>query len=140
MGEHYRPAHETHLGSPSLFSCFFYLCRVAIQLRIYGFAKTLKSVRESNTKICYDGVEWSPLVARTAHNIAIAGALFPGRARCLEQSLALIAMLRRRGVRVEFKLGVQPYRFRAHAWVEYNGLPVNESGEVIDGLVSLPSI
>jgi len=76
----------------------------------------------------------------TAHNIAVAGALFPGHARCLEQSLALFICLKRHGAPVVLRFGVQPYRFRAHAWVECEGVPVNELGETIRGLACLPEI
>ena len=56
----------------------------------------------------------------------MAGALYPGRALCLEQSLALYYLLRRRGVPVRYCQGVQPYPFEAHAWVEYGGTPIND--------------
>jgi transglutaminase-like putative cysteine protease len=61
----------------------------------------------------------------------MAAVFYPGRARCLEQSLALYVLLRRRGVPVRLRLGVQPYPFNAHAWVELNGAPLNERVETV---------
>ena len=70
----------------------------------------------------------------------MAALFYPGRARCLEQSLALYVLLRRRGVPAELKLGVQPYPFNAHAWVELNGSPLNERLETVRQFVPLPGL
>jgi hypothetical protein len=74
----------------------------------------------------------------TAEKVAFAAAFFPGRARCLEQSLALYGLLRRADVAVTFRLGVQAYPFAAHAWVEHCGEPVNEKRELLNSYVPLP--
>jgi hypothetical protein len=113
---------------------------VVLALRLRGFGRTLALAKRLSARIPMSDVNGAATVAKAAHNVAVAGALFPGRARCLEQSLALFTLLRRRGIYVEFKLGVQPYRFRAHAWVEHHGIPVNEYGEMVHGLVALPEI
>jgi hypothetical protein len=66
----------------------------------------------------------------------MAAAFIPGRALCLEQSLALYVCLRRAGVAVGLRLGVQPYPFAAHAWVEYKGEPVGESWDRVGRFVA----
>ena len=49
----------------------------------------------------------------------------PGDSRCLVRSLVLTSMLARRGVDVAFVIGVAPGpEFKAHAWVESDGLPL----------------
>lgn len=78
------------------------------------------------------------LVAREAEAVAKAAAFYPGRALCLEQSLALYLRLRRAAVPASFHLGVQPHPFAAHAWVSVGGEPVNERGEIVRQLVPLP--
>ena len=78
------------------------------------------------------------LVAREAKAVAWAAAFYPGRALCLEQSLALYLRLRRAAVPASFHLGVQPHPFAAHAWVSVGGEPVNERGEIVRQLVPLP--
>jgi len=71
-------------------------------------------------------------------DVALAAALLPIRARCLEQSLVAHVMLRRHGFDASLRLGVQPYGFAAHAWVEIDGRPVNERSEIIRKLVPFP--
>jgi transglutaminase-like putative cysteine protease len=68
----------------------------------------------------------------------MAGALYLGRAKCLEQSLALYYLLRRQGVAVAYCQGVQPYPFRAHAWVEYRGQVINDVPEHARFFARLP--
>jgi hypothetical protein len=51
---------------------------------------------------------------------------------CLVRSLALVWLLRRRGIAAEFRLGVRTLtgRFEAHAWVEHGGVPLGEDADV----------
>lgn len=125
---------------PGTIRCIGELLRVKICLRVNGFRD---AVRYAVTGA--EGV--SPLlrdaeaaVALTARRVAVAGAFFPGRVRCLEQSLVLCHLLRRMGVPATFRVGVQPYRFRAHAWVEYNGTPIAEPGDGVTGYMPFPEI
>lgn len=50
------------------------------------------------------------------------------RGTCLSRSLALWAMLLRRKVSVELRVGFrrQDGKIQGHAWVEYQGAPINE--------------
>ena len=49
----------------------------------------------------------------------------PGDSRCLVRSLVLTSLLARRGIDVKFVIGVAPGpEFKAHAWVESDGLPL----------------
>lgn len=61
-----------------------------------------------------------------------AGNQAPVRSTCLTRSLLLIWLLRRRGVRGELRLGVRLLdgRLEAHAWVEYEGNPLNDVRDV----------
>jgi hypothetical protein len=69
----------------------------------------------------------------------MAGAMYPGRAMCLEQSLTLYYVLRRMGIHAEYRQGVQPHPFRAHAWVEYEGAPINDLAEHVRLFTLLPN-
>lgn len=53
------------------------------------------------------------------------------RTNCLEQSLVLGWLLRRRGMDAEIRIGARKEagRFEAHAWVELNGMVLSDSGE-----------
>jgi hypothetical protein len=50
---------------------------------------------------------------------------------CLEQSLALWWLFRKRGIAAELRIGARKEegRLEAHAWVEIGGAVVNETGE-----------
>jgi hypothetical protein len=65
------------------------------------------------------------LVERAAHNF-----LWP--TTCLRRSLVLWALLVRSGVRTELRIGFRKPegRFEAHAWLEWNGVPLNEKPDV----------
>jgi hypothetical protein len=116
--------------------CLFALFWCDVSLRTLGFARTLRMARK------WAGRRTAPhseqLIAATLHNIVVATALYPGRSKCLEQALAGLVLLRRRGVPVELQLGVQPYPFFAHAWLQINGVPLTESPEVTARFALLP--
>lgn len=79
-------------------------------------------------------------VMATARRVATAAAFYPGRAQCLEQSLALFVLLRRRGVPAELKVGVRTFPFTAHAWVEHDGHAVNEVDDFVTSLAPFPNL
>lgn len=53
------------------------------------------------------------------------------RTNCLEQSLVLCWLLRRRGIGAEVRIGARKDdgRFEAHAWVEFEGTVLNDALE-----------
>jgi hypothetical protein len=54
---------------------------------------------------------------------------WPGGALCLQRSLVLLWLLRRRGVSSKLRIGVKksPEALLAHAWVEVAGQPIGDS-------------
>jgi hypothetical protein len=50
---------------------------------------------------------------------------------CLEQSLVLWWLLRRRGIAADLRIGARKgeQRFEAHAWVEFRGIALDSGGE-----------
>lgn len=121
-------------------TCFLLICLSRGALRTIGFHRTRKLTERfsgaapSRRRIC------EASAAATATNVARAAAFFPGRALCLEQSLVLHFLLRRAGLQSTLRLGVQPYPFAAHAWVEHAGQPVNETRDGLRGFVPLPPL
>jgi len=109
-------------------------------VRLLGFAATLRLIgriaRQASLRRSVDAAA----VRDMARMVAEVAALLPVRARCLEQSLALFFELRRRGAAVTFKIGVQPYGFVSHCWVEHNGEPINENGELLRKLAVFPEV
>jgi hypothetical protein len=54
----------------------------------------------------------------------------PGDTRCLARSLVLTRLLARRGIDAKLVIGARTSpEFLAHAWVEYEGTPVLDSGD-----------
>ncbi|MGB0034024.1 MAG: lasso peptide biosynthesis B2 protein [Candidatus Acidiferrales bacterium] len=53
------------------------------------------------------------------------------RVNCLEQSLVLRWLLRRRGIAAELRFGArkEANSFEAHAWVEFGGTVLNDTGD-----------
>ena len=56
---------------------------------------------------------------------------------CVYYSLAFAMMLRRRTIPAVVCMGVSSFPFRAHAWVEVNGVVVSGDEEIARGLYSL---
>jgi hypothetical protein len=114
---------------PSVVRCGLLIFFMKLMLRFRGFAGTTKWIRRrvesvpSTTLLDLDSLK------RFEHAIALAGALYPGRAMCLEQSLTLYYVLRRRGVAVKYCHGVVPHPFEAHAWIEYLGEVISDVEE-----------
>lgn len=71
-------------------------------------------------------------VEQTAQLVGIAARRGPLRGNCLASSLLLHAVLRRHGIASELRVGVRndSVGFSAHAWVEIDGRPVNDTGDV----------
>lgn len=55
---------------------------------------------------------------------------YPKRVLCLQRSAVTTCMLRSQGVAAHMVYGAQKLPFKAHAWVEVDGRPVNERTEV----------
>ena len=110
------------------------VCDVA--LRVFGFARTLRWARKFAGRA--SGAADAAVVDGTIRNVMIATALYPGRSKCLEQTVALYVLLRRRGSPVDIRLGVQPYPFYAHAWLELHGAPLTESPEIVERFALMP--
>ena len=123
---------------PSLLGCALALVAVKLALMVVGFGRTFATgrwlVRRRGAEVVTPAV-----LSDAVRRVALVAAFFPGRALCLEQSVTLWLLLRRRGIDAELRLGVQPYPFGAHAWVEHRGEPVNEDPEFVRTFTILPS-
>lgn len=107
-----------------------WLCFARAALATVGLRRTLAMLA---------GTRFPPVAAGAATAfradtrwIPIAARYVPGGTTCLVRSLGLVGVLRRRGIRAELRIGVGDTRpaLKAHAWVEVDGVPVNESAEI----------
>jgi hypothetical protein len=121
---------NTHLDDISVFqvlhaAVLLILARLA--LIVLGFQKTAMIVnrfsRAGDPRISMDHAQ----VQASKHAVSLAAAFIPARILCLEQSLVLYYKLKCNRVPVALRLGVRAYPFAAHAWVELEGRPVNET-------------
>jgi len=119
---------------PNVVGCFGLVALVRASLRLLGFRRTVWLAKRAGRLAAHP----SSTPNDCARAIAIAAAFFPGRAICLEQSLALYVLLRRRGHSGVLRLGVQPYPFLAHAWVELNGQPLFENQDLLGKFIPFP--
>jgi hypothetical protein len=132
------PQPATTWHTPSVFRCGAMILALKVALRLYGFGRVIGWIGHR--------VESVPAAARldleavkaAERAVATAAALYPGRALCLEQSLVLYCLLRRRGVEVKYRHGVIPHPFQAHAWVEYGGEVITDVAEHVTVFARLP--
>jgi Transglutaminase-like superfamily len=104
---------------------------IKLLLITLGFARTL---RWYQWRLRHAVVSTDPdpsTLDASARSIVAAAVVIPGRIECLEQSLALWYLLRRRGVAADLTFGMRQYPFGAHAWVTYRGEPLNEDREAL---------
>jgi hypothetical protein len=126
-------------GVPSVSRLLLRLLVVTCTLRLLGFARTTRMVRGRAARrvtTSYDHRSMEQLAKR----VAIAAALCPGRARCLEQALVVFDYLGQPGAHVVLKIGVQPHGFKSHAWVEVDGKPLNDHDDSVRSVVPILQI
>jgi hypothetical protein len=132
------PAQTGATTIPSLLRCGFLIFITRVALKSRGFGWTIRWIRQRAAEASGMAPFDPASVKATEHAVAMAAALYPGRALCLEQSLVLYYLLRRQGVPVRFAMGVQAHPFAAHAWVEHRGEPLNDIEEHVRWFTRLP--
>ena len=81
--------------------------------------------RRASTPAYADALAAKAAAVRLGRAIGRTLQYVPGDSRCLVRSLVLTSLLARRGIDVKFVIGVAPGpEFKAHAWVESDGLPL----------------
>jgi prolyl oligopeptidase len=91
------------------------------------FALLRKKVRDCP---CYTWKHSPGFVERVCRAMDIVCFCYPRRTLCLQRSAATVCLLRQCGVQAELVIGAQQTPFRAHAWVEVDGLVVNDKSYV----------
>jgi len=108
---------------------------LAVKFRVAGVPRTqawLRKRAEVHGRTC----------VRSAPQLVLRDALFTQRAvkratgiggSCLVRSLSLWAILLRRGIHADLRIGVRRSgeAIQGHAWLEIEGIPVNEKGSVV---------
>ena len=125
---------------PTLMAAALAVAFAHVSLRLLGLRRSLRLVRSHTRGRVSESTASQEAIRSACRRVAKAAAFYPGRAECLEQSLAVHLLLRRRGVAAELRMGVRPSPFTAHAWIEYQGRPVNETEDFIHQLTPFPSL
>lgn len=98
---------------------------IAAAVRLFGYGRTQRWLERRSNFGKMRAATFAELedAARLARLAAIAGRHGPITATCLRQSLLVYWLLRRRGLRPEFRIGVRKHGelMDAHAWVELDG-------------------
>jgi len=109
------------------------LTLTALGLRALGFKRMRESAERypRTTRPITDAADSNPqLIASRmiARLVGSASRHLPFTPNCLVQSLALLEMLRRRGINAELRVGARrdSGAFEAHAWVEFAGIVLND--------------
>ena len=118
-----------HPTPPSVTMTMLRLAMLKLSLALFGFGRTMRWISRDVERAPLLSDTENVFVLRCEYAIAMAAALYPGRAACLERSLMLYWWLRRAGVPVQFRMGAQLYPFLAHAWVERDGRVINDVAE-----------
>ena len=129
---------EIAVVSPSFIRCVGVMLWVKVLLSCVGFLGTIAWLRRATCGIPLRAPVSLHEVGEVERLVARVGALFPGRALCLEQSLVLYYLLRKQGVAAEYCHGVQPYPLLAHAWIELEGKVINDIPERTRLFAKLP--
>jgi Transglutaminase-like superfamily len=111
------------------------LPQVTLSLRLRGYAKTEASLRSRARSHPEDIVAERDVALRiekTSRMVRAASRCGSLRATCLAQSLALWFLLQQQNISSAIKIGVRKRntRLEAHAWVERDGVTLNETDEV----------
>lgn len=114
---------------PSVAGTMLFIAILKLALAAAGFERTWRCIRAWSERRPLAHPIADAAVRQSEYVVALAAALYPGRAACLERSLTLYWHLRRRGVDVRYRMGVQAYPFMAHAWIEHRGVPINDIPE-----------
>jgi hypothetical protein len=109
---------------------------ISLSLRFRGFRATQTSLQNhlprtvSSASDRSNGEHGQPIIL-TARMVRAAAHRAWGRPACLEQSLALWWLLGRQGIASSVRIGTRKTaeKFEAHAWVECDGVALNEPEE-----------
>ena len=123
----------------------FLLPMVGCAMRLLRFAGTyrlLSRLGRPAPNRYGEGVDFLAVAQRLAWLVGIVSRNGPYRATCLRQSLLLWALLRRRGIPADLRIGVgkDSELLRAHAWLELGGEIVNDAPTVTNEFAAYASL
>jgi hypothetical protein len=116
-----------------LFQAFLFLPIVAVGLHTMNFQRVhALLMRFSSPPVDANRDDAEPQAKVIARLIQAAACRIPFRITCLVRSTTLWWFLRRQGIASEIRIGVNKEQdgFQAHAWVEMNGMVLNDRDDI----------
>lgn len=109
-----------------------------VDLRLNGFERVLARAgkpRPGSTSINMDPLAYAE---QTAAIVNTAARLILRREACLERSILLWRLLRRKGIDSDLRIGVtkESAILQAHAWVEMDSVPINDPADLEERFTS----
>jgi Transglutaminase-like superfamily len=109
---------------------------ISLSLRLRGFGATQESLQNFSVasnpgKYSSEDVANGDRVEMAVRMVNAAARYGLGRATCLEKSLMLWSLLRQQGTASSVRIGARKVdgKLEAHAWVERDGVALNEPGD-----------
>ena len=124
---------------PSWANCLLRLAIVHAMVRLTGLRRTLRllSCHRHRSTRARRADDWLYQVVR---RLEVTCLVYPFGAECLERSVCLLWLAGRYGYPVQLRLGFQMYPFAAHAWIECEGRPVNDTPEYLTHYTQFPPV
>jgi hypothetical protein len=118
-----------------LLFCFIATPVVSLAVATFGYRRVHGALLRWPRRARTDAASRAEALATArsvARVVAIAAGRGPIRATCLRRSLLVWWVLRRRGLSTALRVGVsrEGGAFRAHAWVELDGVPLHDVEDV----------
>jgi hypothetical protein len=117
-----------------LLQAFVLLPVVALSLKCWGLKRTQTALARllPATELRLSSEERLPKAVKTIRMVQLAASYCQPWANCLKKSLVLWSLLRHQGISSELRIGVrkETEHFEAHAWVECEGVALNDTLDV----------
>ena len=113
---------------------------ISLWLSLFGLKRMLILMRSSKSSPVIEDVKACLKKTSKAFQAALRNS--PCKGKCLSQSLALWWVLYWQHINCDICIGVrlQKGELSAHAWVEYKGVPLNESADIRERFSTFESI
>lgn len=104
------------------------LARIGVLMK-FGHLRSIHSLLR-NQRLVETERQSGATVEQICHAIDMACVFYPKKVLCLQRAAATTLVLRRHGWQAEMVIGTQMLPFRSHAWVELDGVVVNDKSYV----------
>ncbi len=119
---------------------FLTLTAVDLSLALFGCNRTIRWVRRLTRVRLSEPPDSVQRLQDLRQSCALAGKIYPRQTECLSRSLTIFAMARRRGIPVQFRIGVRKFPFTSHAWLDMGGPVFVEDASLVATLTPILTV